>query len=172
MKPLYLSFFVLAALFGCNSGSNESTENNSTEDTSQVGEAEKETPAPTTDFNTFLNEFTLYCTSDEYVTSHAVFPFIIAGSTNITVTLDEMTATDKAKSAMNYLNANPHGEAKKYDGNYLNETLKTDFTKKFSELSNMYVVEYPAQPSGYLAYFIEVDKAWKFIGCELIENAD
>ena len=62
-----------------------------------------------------------------------------------------------------------------YNNGYLNEYLKDQFIKKFSNLNDIYVISEKGNENdgiGYKAYFKKINTSFVFIGFEGVEQGD
>jgi hypothetical protein len=120
----------------------------------------------TLSFKSFWENLCTNQNNDELIKESIDFPIFSADSKNEVIDKENFTNIFKR-----FCNENT-SEIILYDGKYLNGFLKENFTNKYGNLKNLYVVSIDPTPSGYLLYFKLLDNEYKFVGCESVFIAD
>jgi len=174
MRRLSLFFPLLIAfvLAGCSGHSASSAAAETAEVDSAAENATAQQAATVPDFKTFWRAFVQQANDKTYLSGQIAFPFPYASFQNFLVSADEFRDEDMGIHVFESLSERTDLVIGHLTEGYLNGYLRDDFTKKFGNLDQIYVVESKPEPTGYLAYFRWNGQAYQFIGCVLLEIAD
>jgi hypothetical protein len=120
----------------------------------------------TLSFNSFWENLCTNRNNDGLINESIDYPIFSGDSKN------EVIDKEKFTNIFKRFCKRPTSKIILYDGKYINGFLEENFTNKYGNLKNLYVVSIDPTPSGYLLYFKLLDNEYKFVGYESIFIAD
>lgn len=185
---LLLSITLSVYLSGCGSGDSGDKQNTNSDSTAvppaddnhdadageydEIPDHASENMEGEQEFEAFYKDFAGNAGDMQYLRDNIVFPYYYASMQNYAVEAGDFDSDTNDRYVFQTMTERDDAKLGAWDGEYLNGYLEEQFKKTYGDLSDLYVVEFEAAPTGYLAYFKAVEGTFQFIGCELIEIGD